>query len=907
VAVVLALALAAGTFPRAAGADTTPDPPAVAGVDIVSPHRVDEARVRAAIGPLAGRPLDRLAVREALARLWAQGLWERVRVEKRAVPGGVQLVVHLERRPYVDSLRFTGDLGLAEVEVAAAAGLGPGDAASPERLEAARQAVVERYRREGYAGARVAVERRADPGTAAVDVTFAIEAGEPARLGRIEVEATDPDIAARVRRDLRLSPGQRFRPDRVQERVRAAERDLREAGWFQARVSAAEPRADPAANTVDLHVQVDAGPRVDVAFVGNASIDAGALRPRLTFAETGTVDEAEVRASARQLTGAYHERGHAFAAVTGRLAREDGRPVVRFDIEEGPVVTVESVEVPGAVTVPARELRAAMQTRARGLLDRGLFRREALERDVAALRALLRDRGLPEAEVGPAQVAFSADRTRARVTIPVVEGSRQVVGQVRIAGASAVPEAELRAALPVKPGEPWSPARAEDGRRLIERRHAQRGHLAAQVDADTATRAGAVDVTYRVVAGPQTRVGRVIVRGLLLTRDGVVRRELPMAEGDPFNPEDVVEAQRRLTALGIFQRVEVEPLRPPPGPVADVVVTVEEGKPWHVGFGLGYSTFEGVRGFVEAGHDNLFGTAQSLTLRLRASERNERADLVHRMPRLLGTRWTGDAALFFEHQDELGFELEQIGVSVGAERDLGRWFRGLRTATRYTLSRVDRFAVDPALLAADVTRGTEILSTVTTDLALDRRDRPFDPGRGSFHLLSTELGGVALGGDSDFLKWRAETAWFFGWLPRTVVALSARVGLATPLLGTDSLPIEERFFAGGATTVRGYRERRLGPIDEDGNPTGGNALVLLNAEWRFPIWRWLNGAVFFDTGAVAFDAGDLGPGDLRSGIGGGLRLATPVGPVRLDLGYPLDDQPGESRALRVYITVGYPF
>jgi outer membrane protein insertion porin family len=882
-------------------------PPLVTGVDVASPHRVDEARVRAAIGPLAGRPLDRRAVRESLARLWAQGLWERARVEERPGPGGVRLVFHLERRPHLGALRFAGDLGLERVELAAATRLGPGDLAGPERLEDARRALVDLYRREGYLGARVAVERRVDPATAAVDVTFAVDAGDLARVGRIDVEAADPDVAARVRRSLRLLPGQPFRPGRLRERVRAAERDLREAGRFQAQVSAGEPRVDPTSNTVDLHVTVDAGPPVDVAFVGNRSIDAATLRARLTFTETGTVDEAEVRASARQLAASYRERGHAFAEVTGHLARADDRGVVRFDIEEGPVVTVESVAITGASTVPTGELVAAMQTRPRGLLDKGLFRRDALDRDVAALRALLRDRGWPDAEVGPPQVAFSEDRARARVTVPVVEGGRRTVGDVRIAGAPAQPAAEILAALPLKRGEPWSAARAEEGRRLIERRHARQGHLAAQVDLDTVERDGAVDVTYRVAEGPQTRVGRVIVRGLLLTRDHVVRRELPMKEGDPFNPEDLLEAQARLIRLGLFQRVEVEPLRPPPGPVADVFVTVEEGKPWHVAFGLGYSTFEGFRGFVEAGHDNVFGTGRSLTIRLRASERNERADLVYREPWLLGTRWTGDASLFFEHEDQLGFEVEQVGVSLGAERDLDRWFRGLRTTARYTLSRVDRFNIDPALLEADVTRGIEILSTLTTELTLDRRDRPFDPARGSLHLLSTELGGVALGGDSDFLKWRAETSWFFGWLPPTVVALSARVGLAIPLLNTDSLPIEERFFAGGATTVRGYRERRLGPIDDDGNPTGGNALLVINAEWRFPIWRWLKGAVFFDAGAVSPTVGDLGLDDLRSGIGGGLRLATPVGPVRLDLGYPLDDQPGEHRALRVHLTVGYPF
>jgi outer membrane translocation and assembly module TamA len=140
-----------------------------------------------------------------------------------------------------------------------------------------------------------------------------------------------------------------------------------------------------------------------------------------------------------------------------------------------------------------------------------------------------------------------------------------------------------------------------------------------------------------------------------------------------------------------------------------------------------------------------------------------------------------------------------------------------------------------------------------------------------------------------------------------VLALGLRLGLATPFGDTTDLPIEERFFAGGATTVRGYRERRLGPLDAKGNPVGGNALVVLNVEWRFPVWRWLGGAIFFDTGAVTARVSDLSIDELRSGVGAGIRLTTPVGPLRLDVGYPLDRVPRQSQTPRIYVTVGYPF
>jgi len=297
-----------------------------------------------------------------------------------------------------------------------------------------------------------------------------------------------------------------------------------------------------------------------------------------------------------------------------------------------------------------------------------------------------------------------------------------------------------------------------------------------------------------------------------------------------------------------------------------------------------------------------------MALRLRVSERGERADVLYREPWLLGTPWVGDGDLFYEQRDEIGYDLERVGLALGVQRDL--WverIRGLRGAVRYEIARVDRSDVDPTLLEEHVREGTEVVASVTNEVTLDRRDHPLDPRRGSFHLASLEVGGAALGGEADFVKARLETAWFLDWLPPTVLAVGLRLGLATTLGDTVEIPIEKRFFAGGATTVRGYRERRLGPLDDKGNPTGGDGFLVLNLEWRFPIWRWLGGAVFLDTGAVTARATDLAPDELRTGVGAGLRVASPVGPVRLDVGYPLDSVPGQEQTFRVYVTVGYPF
>jgi outer membrane protein insertion porin family len=344
-----------------------------------------------------------------------------------------------------------------------------------------------------------------------------------------------------------------------------------------------------------------------------------------------------------------------------------------------------------------------------------------------------------------------------------------------------------------------------------------------------------------------------------------------------------------------------------------VEVTLRERKPWHLDFGLGYSNADGARGFIEAGHDDVFGTGTSVSVRQRLSAGGdstrwaERTDVLGRVPFVLGTPWWVDMDLFQESSGQLGYDFAHAGLWVDAHRDLfPEQITGLRGDLRYRLESVRYSNVDPELQQSDVTPGRQLIVSVTPVLTLDRRDEPLEPTRGSFNQIYVETGARILGSDIQFVKGWLETRWFFKWPPPTVIAVAGRLGLATPYGGSTALTIKDRFFAGGATTVRGFRQDRLGPLDANGNPTGGNATAILNLEWRFPIWRWFGGAVFVDSGTVTPEISDLNFSAFKTGAGAGLRIKTPVGPIRFDVGYALQPIPGESRT-QFYVTVGNPF
>jgi len=893
--------------PATASGVALPPAETVTGIELVSPHRLPEPVIRLAIGDLEGRPLSRAAVRDSLERLWALGLFAGIRVEQVREPGGVRLRYHLDRLPHVRTVAWRGDLGLEAVDLAGASAPAVGEAATPERLARARNDLLALYRREGFLAAEVELEAREVPETNARDVAFVLRAGARARVGRLDLVGVDRVARPILTRALGVEAGDRYREAKVRDGVRAMEQRLVELGFFEARVRLEEPRWDRGRNQVDLRIEVEEGRWTRVAFEGNTPVKDAVLRERLTFRDSRVVDEFEVRASADQLEAAYRERGHHFVQVRGFLTEDREVRVVRYVIEEGPRVTVEAVEFSGNVAVPDRELREPLQTRPPTLLDAGLFKQEDVDRDRRVLLGLLRRLGYARATVGLPRVSFSEDRQRARILIPIREGPRLTVGRITAEGATILRPEEITGAIPLRAGDPWDPARAEEGRRVLERLYARRGYHGVRITFTETPRDPEVDVRYEIAEGERTRVGRVLVRGLTRTRERVVRRELAFDTGSAFNPEALSEAQGRLARTRLFERVEVEPLRPPPVPFADVELTLREARPWRLDFGLGYSTEEGFRGFLEVGHDNLFGTGRSAGLRARLSERGLLGELVYREPWLLGTRWDGDARLFHETREEIGFSVERIGTAAGIERDFGPdLLPGLRGSLRYRLERRRRFDVDATLQPEAGALGAERVASLTPAVTLDRRDSPVDPRRGSLHFVSVEGGAMALGGQANFLKSRLETHWFFDWLRPTVLALSARLGLATPLGDTERLPIEDRFFAGGSTTVRGYRENRLGPRDAAGNPLGGEGLLIVSAEWRFPLWRWIGGALFLDAGAVTAKAGDLSPSELFPGAGAGLRINTPVGPLRLDAGYALR-QIEEDGRLRFHLTVGHPF
>ena len=489
-------------------------------------------------------------------------------------------------------------------------------------------------------------------------------------MGRVQIiglnraEAGPPMVA------FGLGAGDRFRERPFRDGVRALEEGLDEQGFFEARVTAREPAWDRATNRVDLTVQVTEGPLTQIEFAGRQALPEKSLRERLTFADSGLVDEVEVRSSTEQVQRAYREAGYNFARVSGTLGGDATTRVVKFDIEEGPRVIVERITLEGATTLPASSLRDRLETRTKGLLTRGLFVEETLARDVRNLRLYLQSQGFGAAEVGPPLTTFSEDRTLVQIVIPIVEGARRLVGAISVKGNRAVPTELILKTIGLSPGDPWDDARVEDGRRRAEALYQRRGYRGTEVSLTTAETADGMSATYAVEEGEPVRIGQVLISGLTATKPYVVERELQFAPGGQLTAVDLSETRRRLDATRLFDRVDVEARGPASAPFRDVEIAVREAKPWRVEFGAGYATDEGFRGYVSLNHDNLFGTGRSAGIRERVSQLGDRTDIVYREPWVFGTLLQGEAVGFRENKDEVGFVSDRLGTTFTVQREL---------------------------------------------------------------------------------------------------------------------------------------------------------------------------------------------------------------------------------------------
>jgi outer membrane protein insertion porin family len=858
------------------------EPPIVREIVIEGPAS-RAARLQPYLRVAKDQPLRKAAVRETVELWFATGEFEDVQVETRPADGGVALLFRPRPAPRMTALEVRGDRVLGQKQLRRATRLRWGEPLWQARIEQAGRdaalALVER----GYMEARVEASVARQPeGAAAV---FDVHAGPLAVVERVEVEGAPPEAQRALEalaRPRARRPWQRALADQAAARMR---RELIARSRWRAEVEVFE-QYDPSRARVRLRFVVRPGPRVALGFRGTRLPAELRRQVERAVREAGGQGDA-LEESAERIEQGLHARGHRSPTVSHR---EEPSPPDRVElvyvVEAGPAAQVASVQVVGAEGLPSA---APLETQAATPL-----RESVLERDAAALTRELRERGFAEASV-------EADVAEGGGELPVVfrarPGRKSVVAAVSV---DAPLDGPAQPTLQTRAGEPYRVRTLALDRAAVQAAWRDAGFLQAEVEPaiewGEAEGARSASVVFKVAPGPRTLVGDVVVAGLEQTKEAVVRRELGFAPGDPFSLARLLDAQRRLQGLGVFERVNARELAATSGEALPVVIAVEEASRAAVSYGLGYSERDLLRGSVEVTLRNLYGMDRSLSTFARISFRGSRLFATYREPRLFGRKQELFMTGFREEQDRDGFDFVRYGGMLQTARAVTS---RLTLITRLTYQLTDVFNVEVPLEEIDRQFRNSTFSGPSASLVLDTRNDPLDPKRGQFVGADLGLSHGVLGGDS-FLKGFLQAASFAPLKPRLVLALQGRLGLSATFRGEPPrLPLPERFFAGGDYSLRGFA------IDTV-NPEGGNAMLLGSLELRVAARPRFELAAFTDVGNVFPLVSDLTLTDLRYTAGVGLRYKSSIGPLRVDWGYKLNRRPGES-ASQFHVTVGHAF
>jgi outer membrane protein insertion porin family len=624
----------------------------------------------------------------------------------------------------------------------------------------------------------------------------------------------------------------------------------------------------------------------------------------------------------------YARKGFSQTEVVPRTEMDEAAntAVVYLLVDEGPRMRIVQVLVEGNQVFPDRRILTLLKTRRRAWFRAGVYNEQVLDEDLERVKAFYWKHGYQDVVVTD-EVLRDPSGRGLYVYLKIGEGLQHRVGRVAIDGTVLFPERELRQVITLKPGSVFSTESLQEDLKLIKQYYGDRGYIHTEVapdpQLDQATKR--VNLTYHITEHELVYVRRVDVQGNLRTKDVVVRRELRIYPGEPFDGARIRKSVDRLYNLGFFEEVNVDTTPTDAPDQEDLIVQVKEAKTGAFSFGGGFSSVDRLVGLVELEQRNFdwrnfptfTGAGQDLRFRVEVGTVRRFFDLSFTEPWMFGHPVSFGVDLYNRTRLRsrnlgLGFEEEQRGGGVRLGKEFTDTVSGGLSYQIYQTTISDVVEEASADLRAEQGRNT--VSVVGTSMALDTRNNRFDPTRGYFIFTSADLAGGLVGADKDFYRLQAGAAHYWPHFDRFVFESRVRTGLVDAYGDADEVPIFERFFGGGSGTVRGFEERRVGPRDPSSNdPIGGEATVLMTAEEVMTIVKdergkpILKGSVFLDVGDVWRRVGDYAE-SLKTGAGIGARVNTPIGPLRLDIGFPVSEpEDGEERRPRFHFNISRSF
>jgi len=715
---------------------------------------------------------------------------------------------------------------------------------------------------------------------------------------------------AAVNSAIRVGPGLLVTEAELKTIIRDDIKRIYRLGYFD-RVDAYYEETSP--GHIDVFFDIKERPRVtEVNFEGRKRVKRKAIQEVAKVEVGERLSLSRLNADVEAIKKLYFEQGYRFADVSYRLEEERGGVKVTYSITEGPKAVIRGVVVEGNKELSDWYiLNKVMKTKVDRFYNTKVLDEKVLEEDFRRIEEAYANRGYVRAEVVDHEVEYRRKRSAIHIIITVEEGKLYRTGELRFVGNEKFDDEELRERVDWRPGKPFSAKKLNDGTDNVRSLYKNNGYLFATIEAaeEIDDDAGNVDAAIRIDEDRPAYVRLVGISGNVSTRDKVIRRELRLHPGEIYKENKLIRTVQRLHNLGYFDEIrpDIRVADREAGLVDLELDIVEKANTAKVNFGAGYSTLDGLVGTFSLSWANFDasklpriwkckGAGQELRLSTEFGRRRTQYSIGFTEPYLFDTKILGSFDLYDLSRIRPYYDEKRFGWNVTFGRPLSEYVRGRTTYKFESVEVVSNFYDPqriPVWVASDL--GRKNTSSVSWGVERDSRDSVFFPQAGSDNEVSLETAGSVFGGDVEFWRLTMASSWYFKHVWETVLAVRARGGYIDRYGATKTVPLYERFYLGGANTVRGYDEWEVGPRDIYGNPEGGKTMFYTNFEYRIPISKeFFHLIAFWDSGYCWRELRDINLQDLQSGVGGGIRVNIPMmGLLGIDYGYGLEAHSGQ--------------
>jgi outer membrane protein assembly complex protein YaeT len=725
------------------------------------------------------------------------------------------------------------------------------------------------------------------------------------KVSNIAIDTEGPVSKDKLLKKLPFKKGKPYQRKLVLEGSEKLKRYLVQKGFLFASV---EHHIEETDSGYHIHYHIEEGKKTDIHLEGISKKEEKKMREIITnFAAESIFPQELIQDIEDLIDGHFRENGYYNVDVFMKDVDNEDRKDLTYSIDKGDHVKVNKVIISGNEIFDEERILKQMLIDESSLFGQVTLKPSILHEDLLAVENLYRENGYALVEIEEPLIILSAEGKHATIKIHISEGPLVSIKKVTFQGQEGISMEELYKKISSHQQTPLKPSFVKQDELRLQQYYDSRGFPDARVTSRITLNNSVAMIEFRIIEGQKIIVGEISIAGNERTRTKIIERELLFKPGEDLKKEAMLQSKHALYKLGLFNRVSIDRLPSQEPGKENISVHVEEADNIQLSYGGGFDNQSGPRGHIEISNTNIFGYNRFVSLLLRGSDEDRRVQVLLKEPRLFARKIEGLFSSYLKREERESYTERTVATTFQIEK---KWTSKLTSYFNYRYENKELSDLQISLreLREDDPRLQDIkLSSFGFDLIQDARDDPFNPKKGTYASMDWRVYSKTIASEVDFAKTFLHGSHFKNLGKDIVLASSARLGASQGFSDTEAVPLSERFFGGGDSTIRGFERDEVGPKDPiTGEPVGGEAVFLINEELRFPLFANFKGVLFYDAGNVYFSLEDLDPFDLRHVIGVGLRVNTPIGPLRFEYGRKLDREEGESSG-EFFVSIGQPF